>query len=137
LLPIPKEGVKMRVSVSHLVARARDEIDNVDPEQMAREVADGVLVVDIREASERDETGAIPGAVHVPRGLLEFKADTSLPTHHPDLDPNRRTILYCASGGRSALAVLTLEHLGYTDVAHLDGGIQGWIVAGRSTEITD
>jgi rhodanese-related sulfurtransferase len=124
----------MQVSVSQLVANARAQIDNLNPEQMAREAADGALVVDIREASERDETGAIPGAVHVPRGLLEFKADASLPTHHPDLDPTRRTILYCASGGRSALAVLTLQLLGYTDVAHLDEGIGGWIAAGRSAE---
>jgi rhodanese-related sulfurtransferase len=127
----------MQVSVSQMVASAKDQIDNLNPEQMARQAADGALVVDIREASERAETGAIPGAVHVPRGLLEFKADASLPTHHPDLDPSRRIILYCASGGRSALAALTLEHLGYGDVAHLDGGIQGWIAAGRSTEITD
>ena len=126
----------MQESVFQLVAEAKAQIDNLNPEQMSREAADGALVVDIREASEREETGAIPGAVHVPRGLLEFKADTSFPTHHPDLDPSRRTILYCASGGRSALAVLTLQRLGYTDVAHLDGGIQGWIGAGRSAEIT-
>jgi rhodanese-related sulfurtransferase len=126
----------MQHSVSQLVSEAKGQIDNLDPEQMAREAADGALIVDIREASERDETGAIPGAVHVPRGLLEFKADTSVPTHQPDLDPSRRTILYCATGGRSALAVLTLEHLGYTDVAHLGGGIQGWIAAGRPVEIT-
>jgi rhodanese-related sulfurtransferase len=136
LPPTPKEELSMQVSVSQLVAEAKDQIDNLEPEQMAREAADGVLIVDIRESSERDETGGIPGAVHVPRGLLEFKADASLPTHHPDLDPSRRTILYCASGGRSALAVLTLQHLGYIDVAHLDGGIQGWIATGRSTEIT-
>jgi rhodanese-related sulfurtransferase len=127
----------MHVSVTQLVAEARAQIESLNPEQMSREAADGALVVDIRETSERDETGAIPGAVHVPRGLLEFKADASLPTHHPDFDPRRRTILYCASGGRSALAVLTLQHLGYTDVAHLDGGIQGWIADGRSAQITD
>jgi rhodanese-related sulfurtransferase len=126
----------MQVTASQLVAEAKDQIDNLDPEQMAREVADGALVVDIREASERDETGAIPGAVHVPRGLLEFKADSSHPTHQLDLDPSRRTILYCATGGRSALAVLTLRNLGYIDVAHLDGGIQGWLAAGRPVEIT-
>jgi rhodanese-related sulfurtransferase len=75
--------------------------------------------------------------VHVPRGLLEFKADSSLPTHLPDLAPDRRTILYCASGGRSALAVTTLQRLGYAHVAHLDGGIQAWLTAGRPTEMTE
>ena len=126
----------MPTTTSQLVLEAKTRIENLDSEQTARELADGALVVDIREAAERDDTGAIPGAVHVPRGLLEFKADPSLPTHLADLDPCRRTILYCAVGGRSALAVLSLQELGYTDVAHLDGGIKAWLEAGRSVEIT-
>jgi rhodanese-related sulfurtransferase len=127
----------MPVTTSRLVDDAKARIEHLDADQTAREVADGSIVVDIRETSERDQTGAIPGAVHVPRGLLEFKADPSLSTHLADLDPDRRTILYCASGGRSALAVLTLRQLGYTDVAHLDGGIQAWISAGRPVETTE
>jgi rhodanese-related sulfurtransferase len=119
-----------------LVAAAKGQIENLTVEQTAREMADGALIVDIREAAERDATGAIAGAVHVPRGLLEFKADSSLPTHIPDLTVDRRTILYCASGGRSALAVTTLRQLGYTNAAHLEGGMQAWLAAGRSTEIT-
>ncbi len=127
----------MPTTTSQLVSDAKSRIENLDPERTARELADGALVVDIREPAERDETGAIPGAVHVPRGLLEFKADPALPTHLADLDPDRRTILYCAVGGRSALAVLSLKDLGYTDVAHLDGGIRAWLAAGRPTEITE
>lgn len=126
----------MPTTTSQLVLDAKARIENLDPERTARELADGALVVDIREAAERDETGAIPGALHVPRGLLEFKADPSQPAHLPDLDPNRRTILFCAAGGRSALAVLSLRELGYTDIAHLDGGIQAWLAAGRPVEIT-
>jgi rhodanese-related sulfurtransferase len=122
----------MQVSLSQLVAEARAQIDNVNPEQMSREAANGALVVDIREASERDETGA----VHAPRGLLEFEADASLPSLHPDLDPSRCTIPYFASGGRSALAVVTLQHWGCTAVAHIDGGIQGRNAAVCSAEIT-
>ena len=126
----------MAVTATSLVHDAQARIENLDPSTTAREVADGALLVDLREASERDATGAIPGAVHVPRGLLEFKADPSLPTHLPEFDPDRRTILYCASGGRSALAVLTLRDLGYTDVAHLGGGMQAWLGDDRPTEIT-
>lgn len=126
----------MPTTTAQLLADARTRIENLDPERTARQLADGALVVDIREAAERDETGTIPGAVHVPRGLLEFKADPSLPTHLADLDPDRRTILYCATGGRSALAVLSLRELGYTDVAHLEGGIKAWLEAGRALEIT-
>lgn len=126
----------MPTTASQLVVDAKARIENLDPESTARDLADGALVVDIREATERDETGAIPGALHVPRGLLEFRADPSLPTHLGDLDPDRRTILYCASGGRSALAVLSLQELGYRDVAHLEGGITAWLAAGRPVEIT-
>jgi rhodanese-related sulfurtransferase len=127
----------MPTTTGQLVAEARSRVENLDVDSVAREVADGALLVDLRETSERDETGAIPGAVHVPRGLLEFKADPSSPAHHPDLNPTRRTILYCASGGRSALAAVSLTSLGYVDVAHLDGGIQAWRAAGRSTEVVD
>ena len=115
----------MQVSLSQLVAEARAQIDNVNPEQMSR-------VVDIREASERDETGA----VHAPRGLLEFEADASLPSLHPDLDPSGCTIPYCASGDRSALAVVTLQHWGCTARAHIDGGIQRRNAAVCSAEVT-
>ncbi len=127
----------MPTTATELVADAKGQIENLDVEQAAREAADGALLVDIRETAEREVTGAIAGAVHVPRGLLEFKADSSLPTHLADLAPDRRTILYCASRGRSTLAVTTLKQLGYTDVAHLDGGIQAWLTAGRPTEVTE
>jgi rhodanese-related sulfurtransferase len=91
----------------------------------------GVLVVDLREADERFEKGVIRGAVHAPRGMLEFYADPANEDHCPGFDPTRRTILYCAGGARSALAVQTLQQLGYTDVAHLDGGLTAWIRSGR------
>jgi rhodanese-related sulfurtransferase len=90
------------------------------------------LLVDLREPGERGESGTIPGAVHAPRGMLEFYADPTSPYHMAELEPNRRTVLYCASGGRSALAVMSLRELGYTNVAHLDGGIKAWAVSGRT-----
>ena len=66
--------------------------------------------------------------------MLEFYADPTSPYHRLEFDPARRTILYCASGGRSALAARTLRDLGYADVAHLDGGLKAWIAAGLPTE---
>ena len=125
----------MTTTAMDLVARAKTKIENLDPQRAARELADGALVVDVREEAELDETGVIPGAVHVPRGLLEFKADPAHPLHSRGLDPTRRTILYCASGGRSALAALSLRELGYQDVAHLEGGIQAWTAAGHATAL--
>jgi rhodanese-related sulfurtransferase len=95
---------------------------------------DDVQFVDVREPAEW-EKGHIPGAVHVPRGLLEFKADPSLPAYHePKLDPGKRLVVYCASGGRSALATKTLSDMGYPDVANLQGGFTGWSEANKPVE---
>ena len=114
-----------------LVAEAKQRIENLSPDQLAAELDAGALVVDLREPDERAQNGAIQGAVHAPRGMLEFYADPASPYHRPEFDPARRTVLYCASGGRSALAATALKQLGYSDVAHLDGGIKGWTASGR------
>jgi rhodanese-related sulfurtransferase len=71
---------------------------------------------------------------HAPRGMLEFWADPTSAYHREEFDPARRTILYCASGGRSALAADTLQRMGYANVAHLDGGIKAWKEGGRPVE---
>src|SRR5262249_54489899 len=106
-------------SVTQMVAEARQAIEHLTPEQAAAEIARGEAVpVALREPEERAQNGTIAGAVHAPRGMLEFYADPASPYHRPEFDPSRRTILYCASGGRSALAAVTLRQLGYTDVAH-------------------
>ena len=95
---------------------------------------DDVQFVDVREPAEW-EKGHIPGAVHVPRGLLEFKADPSLPAYHePRLDAGKRLVVYCASGGRSALASKTLKDMGYPDVVNLLGGFTGWSEANKPVE---
>ena len=115
-----------------LVAAARGRIENLSDEQVADELErDDVVLVDLREPDERKTHGAIPGAIHIPRGKLEFCADPTLPSYRAELDPGRRIILYCAVGGRSALAAATLREVGFPDVAHLDGGFDGWRLAGR------
>lgn len=115
-----------------LVADARDRIENLTDSQVAAELErDEVVLVDLREPEEIEQHGSIPGATRIPRGKLEFCADPTLPTHRAELDPGRRIILYCAVGGRSALAAATLGAMGYRHVAHLDGGFEGWRAAGR------
>jgi rhodanese-related sulfurtransferase len=115
-----------------MVAEARQRIENLTPDQVAAELEGGsVLLVDLREPEERRERGAIQGSVHAARGMLEFYADPTSAYHRPEFDPNRRTILYCAGGARSAVAVQTLQELGYTNVAHLEGGFTAWTAAGR------
>lgn len=125
----------MPKTAAEMVAEAKQQVENLTVDQVAAEREQGdALVVDIRDAEERANSGAIPGAVHASRGMLEFYADPTSAYHRPELDPSRRVILHCASGGRSALAAGTLRELGYTDVAHLDGGFTAWKEAGKPTE---
>lgn len=122
-------------TASQLVQDAKSAIENLTPDQVAAEVAAGrALLVDVRDAPERSANGAIPGAIHASRGMLEFHADPSSPYHKPEFDPGKRVILHCASGGRSALAAQTLKAMGYADVAHLDGGFKAWQAAGKPVE---
>src|SRR3546814_7864077 len=92
-----------------------------------------VLVVDVRDAPEVQQSGKVKGAVNVSRGLLEFRADPESPMHHPDFQKDKTVILYCASGGRSALAGRVLRALGYDKVYNL-GGFKSWAEAGLPVE---
>ena len=125
----------MAKTAAQLVAEAKASIENLTAEQVAQEIAGGdVLVVDIREPEERRTNGAIAGSVSAPRGMLEFYADPTSPYHKDGFDPERRVILHCASGGRSALAVKSLQELGYSNIAHLDKGFNGWKEQGQPVE---
>lgn len=122
-------------TAAHLVAEAKAHIENLSPVEVAAELQRvPALLVDLREPGERIEQGVIPGAVHAPRGMLEFYADPTSAYHRAEFDPDRRTILYCASGGRSALAADVLQDLGYTQVGHLSGGLKAWREAGFTVE---
>jgi rhodanese-related sulfurtransferase len=123
------------IPAKHLVAEARAAIENLTAEQLTHELQhEPIVLVDLREQAERDVHGAIPGAMHIPRGMLEFCADPTLPVHAEELDPSNRIVLYCAAGSRSALAAVTLKAIGFPDVAHLDGGFEAWQRAGGSIE---
>ena len=122
-------------TAAHLVAEAKAQIENLTPADVAAECDNGdVLLVDIREPEELARNGTIRGAVHAPRGMLEFYADPTSAYYRPEFAPGRRTILYCASGGRSALAANTLRQLGYSAVAHLDGGMNAWLGTGQPVQ---
>jgi rhodanese-related sulfurtransferase len=122
-------------TAAQLVADARAQVENLGPDAVAAELAEGdALLVDLRESEERAQQGTIAGAVHAPRGMLEFYADPTSPYHRAEFDPDRRVILHCASGGRSALAAVTLQQMGYTNVAHLEGGLRAWKEQGLPTD---
>jgi rhodanese-related sulfurtransferase len=122
-------------TAAHLIAEAKARIENLSPSAVTAELEGGdVLLVDIREAEERAQHGSIPGAIHTSRGMLEFYADPTSAYYRPAFDPGGRIILYCATGGRSALAAAMLQLLGYTRVAHLDGGLKAWREADFTVE---
>ena len=127
-----RKGVpRMTKSAAEMVAAAKGRVENLDPDAVQRELEGGdAVLIDVREPEEAANE-RIPGAVNVPRGMLEFRADPTSPYHQEPLDPARRVILHCASGGRSALAAAALQDMGYGDVAHLDGGISAWKEAGK------
>jgi rhodanese-related sulfurtransferase len=89
------------------------------------------VLVDVRETVERENDGVIPNSIHAPRGLLEFQADPESPGYNDGLNPEHRLILYCGSGGRSALAAKTLLDMGFSDVASLAGGYAAWQAANK------
>ena len=118
-------------SATQLVQQAKQEIENLTPKQVKDELSKpNVVLIDIRESEELKQKGKIEGAVHAPRGMLEFYADSTLSYHKPEFDKSNRLILQCASGGRSALAVKRLKEMGYENVAHLDGGLNAWMEEG-------
>jgi len=113
-----------------MLAEANAAIETVSVQDLPYHLEDPDLVlVDVRDAIEREEQGMIPGSIHVPRGLLEFKADPESPAYESEMRPDRHIILYCGTGGRSALAAKTLLDMGYADVASLAGGYEAWKAA--------
>jgi rhodanese-related sulfurtransferase len=106
-------------------------ITRAQAEEMIAE--NNALVVDVRDAPEVQQSGKVAGALNVSRGMLEFRADPETPYHDKNFDKSRMIILYCASGGRSALAGKVLKDMGYTQVYNL-GAFKDWAENGGSVE---
>jgi rhodanese-related sulfurtransferase len=123
----------MAISVKDMLAAANAAVPRIDQAGAAAMIDKGALVVDLRDSSEIAATGKIPGAVTVSRGLLEFRADPDVPSHDPNFRKDRPVIVYCASGGRAALAGKTLLDMGFSDVRNL-GGFKDWSEAGGKVE---
>ena len=124
----------MSVSIKQLMAAANEAVPKISADEARKLVAkENALIVDVRDGTEVDNTGKIKGAVHVSRGMIEFRADSSTPYHEPALRKDRTIVLYCASGGRSALAGKTLQDMGYECVYNA-GGMKELAEAGLETE---
>ena len=113
----------------------KGSIENLSVEDLKKELASGdVLLLDIREIQELVDLGTLPGAKHVARGMLEFWASPASPYARDYFEENKRTVLFCAGGGRSVYAVKALQDMGFTNVAHLESGFGGWKEAGEEIE---
>lgn len=126
---------KITHSVEELVAEANETIRILTVEEARAMHGSGeVQFIDVRDVRELAETGRIPGARHVPRGLLEFWIDPASPYHKPFFAEDKTFIFYCAVSWRSALATRTAQDMGLAPVAHLEGGFNAWREAGGPVE---
>ena len=121
----------LKTTVREMVEKANQEIETVpvaDAKNLMED--DAILFVDIRDVRELDREGMIPGALHAPRGMLEFWVDPESPYHKEVFASGRKFVFYCASAWRSALATKALQDMGLEPVAHLEGGFSAWKEAG-------
>ncbi len=124
----------MSKSIMDIVAEAKSVVPSISPEELKSILGqDKVLVVDVRDAPELTDTGKVQGALNVSRGMLEFRADAATPYYNEAFSKDKKIVLYCASGGRSALGGKALLELGYQDVRNL-GAFKDWVEAGGMIE---
>ncbi len=123
----------MPTTAKQLVEAANAVVPKITGAQAQEMAANGAVIVDLRDSAELTATGKAAGAVHIPRGSLEFKADLSSPTAEKSLAFDKPVILHCASGGRAALAGKLLKDMGYEKVYNL-GGFKDWVEAGGKVE---
>jgi rhodanese-related sulfurtransferase len=124
----------MALTVKQMMEAANAAVPKIGPAEARDMIAKGnTLVVDIRDGTEVAASGKVPGAVHVSRGLLEFRADPEAPTHDKNFSKDKTVLLYCASGGRAALAGKLLKDMGYGQVYNM-GGFKDWADSGGAVE---
>ena len=124
----------MATTLKDLMEQANAAVPRVSPAQAKELIAKGdALVVDVRDAPDVEKSGMVKGAHHVSRGMLEFRADPASPYHDKNFAKDKTIIVYCASGGRSALAGKALKDLGYDKVVNL-GAFKDWAESGGAID---
>jgi rhodanese-related sulfurtransferase len=123
--------MKLKKTAKQLVEEAMTEVTTYTVEQArALHGQPGTVFVDVRDVRELEHEGVIPGAVHAPRGMLEFWFDPDSPYHRDVFAQDKEYVLFCAAGWRSALATKALMDMGLERVAHVEGGFKAWKEAG-------
>lgn len=124
----------MAASVKEMMDIANAAVPRITPAQAQEKIAAGnTLVLDVRDAPEVEKSGKLAGALHVSRGMLEFRADPESPYHDKSFAKDKTIIVYCASGGRSALSGKVLQDMGYSQVYNL-GAFKSWVDAGGAID---
>ena len=114
-----------------MIAAARLLINQASVHEAAElQRLDAAILIDLRDVRELQKMGVVPRAFHAPRGMLEFWADPDSPYHKPVFQTDKRLVLFCASGMRSALAVRTLQDMGMENVLDMEGGFTEWRMQG-------
>ncbi len=117
---------KLKKTVKNMVAEAKSKINEIDAKEAIKFLNDeNVIFIDIRDIRERQKLGFIPGSFHAPRGMLEFWIDPESPYFKDIFNTNKKYIFHCAAGWRSALAVSTLNDMGF-EASHITDGFAGW-----------
>jgi rhodanese-related sulfurtransferase len=120
----------MPTSLKQLMDAANAVVPKITPAEAREMIAKGnTLIVDVRDAPELEKSGKIVGAVHHSRGMLEFRADPESSYYDKNFTKDKNIIVYCASGGRSALAGKLLKDMGYIHVYNL-GAFKDWAASG-------
>ncbi len=128
----------MKRGYRQLVDEAEAEIVTLSVEEaMALKGNEDVVFVDLRDIRELERQGRMPGAVHAPRGMLEFWVDPDSPYHRAVFAEPKRFVFFCAAGWRSALATKAVQDMGLENVAHIEGGFGAWTAAGGAIEVAD
>ena len=124
----------MVLSLKQMMEAANAVVPKITPSEARQMIARGnTLMVDVRDGSEVEKSGKAAGAVHVSRGMLEFRADPESPAHDKNFTKDKTVILYCGSGGRAALAGKLLKDIGYGDVYNA-GSFKEWAESGGAVE---
>lgn len=124
----------MTTNVKQLMEAANAAVPRITPAQAKEMIAKGnTLVVDVRDLAEVEKSGKVAGAVNVSRGMLEFRADPDSPYHDKNFDKGKTVLVYCASGGRSALSGKVLKDFGFNNVYNL-GAFKDWAESGGAVE---
>jgi rhodanese-related sulfurtransferase len=122
--------MSLKIGYQALIAEALSKIETLNLEQANALLGDAdTSFIDIRDIRELEREGMLPGALHAPRGMLEFWVDPESPYYKPVFGEGKRLVLYCASAWRSALATETLQRMGVPRVCHIAGGFTAWKAA--------